>query len=220
MEAKTLRRPERLRHVPRQFSGPLLRRDLPCDDGGAELINCQTYCQSRLLPQQRGLSSNQIASELGIRPQTAAKYANLATFARRRGIKPASKLDLFKPAITRSPEHHPYRATRTAPPVPRHPDLSAPARRGGLHRRLQRREGLGAGRTPGASRRPGAPSRLPQPRLRSRRGRTSGLGLRRHHRAGPHALPPILLRHGPLPQPHDLRGVHLRRSAARSRSVT
>ena len=116
METKTLRRPERLRHVPRLFSGPLLRRDLPCDDGGAELIYCQTYCQSRLLPQQRGLSSNQIASELGIRPQTAAKYANLATFARRRGIKPASKLDLFKPAITRSPEHHPYRATRTAPP--------------------------------------------------------------------------------------------------------
>jgi len=76
------------------------------------MINYETYCQIRLLHQQRGLSFNQIASELGIRPQTVAKYANLATFTRRRGIKRPSKLDPFKPAITRLLERHPYSATQ------------------------------------------------------------------------------------------------------------
>lgn len=76
------------------------------------MIDYETYCQIRLFHQQRGLSFNQIASELGIRPQTVAKYANLATFTRRRGIKRASKLDPFKPAITRWLERHPYSATQ------------------------------------------------------------------------------------------------------------
>ncbi len=76
------------------------------------MINYETYCQIRLFHQQRGLSFNQIASELGIRPQTVAKYANLATFTRRSGIKRASKLDPFKPAITRWLERHPYSATQ------------------------------------------------------------------------------------------------------------
>jgi transposase len=76
------------------------------------MINYETYCQIRLFHQQRGLSFNQIASELGIRPQTVAKYANLATFTRRLGTKRPSKLDPFKPAITRWLERHPYSATQ------------------------------------------------------------------------------------------------------------
>jgi transcriptional regulator with XRE-family HTH domain len=46
------------------------------------MITYETYCQIRLFHQQRGLSFKQIAGELGIRPQTVAKYANLATFTR------------------------------------------------------------------------------------------------------------------------------------------
>jgi len=76
------------------------------------MIDYETYCRIRLFHQERGLSFNQIAAELGIRPQTVAKYANLASFPRRRGIKRPSKLDAFKPAITRWLERHPYTATQ------------------------------------------------------------------------------------------------------------
>jgi transposase len=76
------------------------------------MIDYETYCRIRLFHRERGLSFNQIAAELGIRPQTVAKYANLATFPRRRGIKRPSKLDPFKPAITRWLERHPYTATQ------------------------------------------------------------------------------------------------------------
>jgi len=76
------------------------------------MTDYETYCRIRLFHQERGLSFNQIAAELGIRPQTVAKYANLATFPRRRGIRRPSKLDPFKPAITRWLERHPYTATQ------------------------------------------------------------------------------------------------------------
>jgi transposase len=76
------------------------------------MMDYETYCRIRLFHQERGLSFNQIAAELGIRPQTVAKYANLATFPRRRGTKRPSKLDPFKPAITRWLERHPYSATQ------------------------------------------------------------------------------------------------------------
>ncbi len=76
------------------------------------MIDYQTYCRIRLFHLERGLSFKQIAGELGIRPETVAKYAKLATFTRRRGTKRPSKLDAFKPAITRWLERHPYSATQ------------------------------------------------------------------------------------------------------------
>ncbi len=75
------------------------------------MTNYETYCQIRLL-HGRGLSFNQIGAELGIDPETAAKYAALASFPRRRTTKRASKLDPFKPLITRWLERHPYSATQ------------------------------------------------------------------------------------------------------------
>ena len=66
------------------------------------MTDYETYCQIRLLHRERGLSFNQIAAELGIRPQTVAKY----------GIRRPSKLDPFKPVITRWLERHPYTATQ------------------------------------------------------------------------------------------------------------
>ena len=76
------------------------------------MIDYQTYCQIRLFHQERGLTFSQIAIELGIDPETAAKYAALATYPRRRATKRTSKLDAFKPAITRWLERHPYSATQ------------------------------------------------------------------------------------------------------------
>ncbi len=76
------------------------------------MIDYQTYCQIRLFHQERGLSFSQIGSELGIDPETAAKYSALTTYPRRRANKRPSKLDPFKPAITRWLERHPYSATQ------------------------------------------------------------------------------------------------------------
>lgn len=76
------------------------------------MIDYETYCRVRLFHQERGLTSSQIGRELGIDPETAAKYAALDTYPRRRATKRASKLDAFKPAIIRWLEHHPYSATQ------------------------------------------------------------------------------------------------------------
>jgi len=76
------------------------------------MITYDTYCKIRLLHQERGLNFNQIAAELGLDPETVAKYARLATFPRRGSAKRPSKLDPFKAAITRWLERHPYSATQ------------------------------------------------------------------------------------------------------------
>jgi transposase/DNA-binding CsgD family transcriptional regulator len=65
------------------------------------MINYQTYCKIRLFHLEGGLSMNQIGCELGIDPETVAKYAKEATYPCRRKTKRASKLDPFKPAILR-----------------------------------------------------------------------------------------------------------------------
>ena len=76
------------------------------------MIDYQTYCQIRLFHLQHGLTFNQIGRELGIDPESAAKYAALDTFPRRHYAKRPSKLDAFKPAITRWLERHPYSSTQ------------------------------------------------------------------------------------------------------------
>jgi len=76
------------------------------------MIDYETYCQIRLHHQRDGLSFNQIGRELGIDPETAAKYAALASFPRRHATQRATKLDAFKPSITRWLERHPYSATQ------------------------------------------------------------------------------------------------------------
>jgi transposase len=76
------------------------------------MITYEAYCRIRIYHKEQGLTFNQIGRELGIDPETAAKYAALDSFPRRRSTKRASKLDPFKPAITRWLERHPYSATQ------------------------------------------------------------------------------------------------------------
>jgi transposase len=76
------------------------------------MIGYETYCRIRVLHRERGLTFGQIGAELGIDPETAAKYAALPAYPRRSAARRASKLDPFKPTIVRWLEHHPYSATQ------------------------------------------------------------------------------------------------------------
>jgi transposase len=75
------------------------------------MIDYETYCKIRLY-RERGLSLSQIGLELGIDPETAAKYAKADKFQRPSRTKRSSKLDAFKPLIKRWLEQHPYSATQ------------------------------------------------------------------------------------------------------------
>jgi len=63
---------------------------------GKNIPQDRLFDRSSLRP---GLTFNQIGRELGIDPETAAKYSALDAFPRRRATKRTSKLDAFKPAI-------------------------------------------------------------------------------------------------------------------------
>ena len=76
------------------------------------MIDYDTWCRIRLLHDERRLGLSQIARDLGLDPQTVAKYARLDKFPRRTLTKRPSKLDPFKPTILRWLEHHPYSATQ------------------------------------------------------------------------------------------------------------
>jgi hypothetical protein len=77
------------------------------------MINYETYCQIRLFYQQHGLN-NQIGRELGIDPETAAKYAALATFPRRHAATPPNASSSSIPSNPPSPADS--NAIPTAPP--------------------------------------------------------------------------------------------------------
>ncbi len=76
------------------------------------MIDYDTYSKICHYYRERGLSFSQIGGELGIDAETAAKYARMEKFAPRSGVKRPSKLDPFKPTITRWLERHPYSATQ------------------------------------------------------------------------------------------------------------
>lgn len=76
------------------------------------MIDYETFCKIRLSHRERGLTLAQIAHELGIHPQTVAKYLALGSYHPRRPPKRTSKLDPFKPTIQRWLERYPYSATQ------------------------------------------------------------------------------------------------------------
>lgn len=70
------------------------------------MISYESYYKIRLLRKERGLSFNQISADLGIDPQTVARYARMESFLRRQSVRRASKLDAFKPLIKTWLETH------------------------------------------------------------------------------------------------------------------
>jgi transposase len=77
------------------------------------MINYETYSKIRLYYRERGLNFSQIGRELGIDPETVAKYARAESYTLgRRPARRPSKLDVFKPTIQRWLERHPYIATQ------------------------------------------------------------------------------------------------------------
>lgn len=76
------------------------------------MIDYETYCKIRQYHGEDGLSMSQIAAGLGIDAETVAKYVRAEKFSPRAGGKRASKLDAFKPLITRLLDRHPYTCTQ------------------------------------------------------------------------------------------------------------
>jgi transposase len=74
------------------------------------MIDYATFCQIRLLHDQKGLKASQIAGELELHPQTVEKWMARASFQRRKSSKRPSKLDPFKGQIVAMLERHPYSA--------------------------------------------------------------------------------------------------------------
>jgi len=74
------------------------------------VITYETYCQIRLLHDQRKLTATQIAAELQLDLKTVEKWISQETFAPRKSPKRASKLDAFKNQIIALLDRHPYTA--------------------------------------------------------------------------------------------------------------
>jgi transposase len=76
------------------------------------MIDYERYLQIRQFHTQRGLTFAQIARELSIDPETAAKWARAETFTPRARPTRQSLLDAHKPTVRRLLEHHPYSAVQ------------------------------------------------------------------------------------------------------------
>ena len=75
------------------------------------MIDYQTYCQIHHLRTEQGLTSTQIARQLGLHCQTVSKWEKCPRFLRRQSAastRRASKLDAFKPTIQRLLAAHDY----------------------------------------------------------------------------------------------------------------
>ena len=73
------------------------------------MIGYEVYCQIRHLHREKRLTFKQIAGDLGLDPETVAKYARRESYHRRGlGRRRASKLDAFKATLVRLLERHPY----------------------------------------------------------------------------------------------------------------
>jgi transposase len=74
------------------------------------MIDYETFCQIRLLAQEKDLKASQIAAELGLDIKTVEKWMTRETFQPRQGAKRSSKLDGFKKRIIAQLDRHPYTA--------------------------------------------------------------------------------------------------------------
>ncbi len=76
------------------------------------MVDYHTYSQIHALHREHGLKINQIATELGLHPETVATWLQRQSFEPRKAAPRPSKLDPFKPQILRMLERHRYTATQ------------------------------------------------------------------------------------------------------------
>jgi transposase len=74
------------------------------------MIDYETYCQIRLLTQDKQLKASQIAAELQLDIKTVEKWMQRETFQPRKSPRRSSKLDAFKKQIIALLDRHPYSA--------------------------------------------------------------------------------------------------------------
>ena len=74
------------------------------------MIDYQTFCQIRLLADEKHLTAVQIAAELKLNIKTVEKWLDKTTYQPRLSRKRPSKLDAFKGQIVAMLERHPYTA--------------------------------------------------------------------------------------------------------------
>lgn len=84
------------------------------------MIDYATYCQIRLLHEQKGLKAAQIAEELKLNPKTVEKWIAQPSFVARKSSKRSSKLDAFKGQIVAMLERHPYSAQQILQQLQQH----------------------------------------------------------------------------------------------------
>jgi len=74
------------------------------------VIDYETFCKIHDCHHRQGLTIAQTARSLGLHRGTVATWLARARFAQRRSQPRRSKLDPFKPSITRLLDTHPYSA--------------------------------------------------------------------------------------------------------------
>jgi transposase len=76
------------------------------------MIDFELFSRIKNYHEQKGLSANQIAEELGLDPRTVSKWLKENRFRQRAPVCRPSKLDPFKGSIVRMLETHPYSAAQ------------------------------------------------------------------------------------------------------------
>jgi transposase len=74
------------------------------------VIDYETFCKIHDCHHRQGLTIAQTARSLGLHRSTVATWLARARFSQRRSQPRPSKLDPFKPSITRLLDTHPYSA--------------------------------------------------------------------------------------------------------------
>ena len=76
------------------------------------MIDYPTFCRLRELHDTQGLTQAQIARELDLHPQTVSLWAGRPTYTQRKAPSRTSKLDPFKPTISRLLDRHDYSSSQ------------------------------------------------------------------------------------------------------------
>jgi transposase len=74
------------------------------------MIDYPTFCEIRLLHDQKNLKASQIAKQLQLDPKTVKKWIGRPTYQQRQSSRRSSILDPFKDSIMAMLERHPYSA--------------------------------------------------------------------------------------------------------------